>query len=161
MAESKRASNWKDNETFALLGEIALVHETLFARLNNSITLAQKQRLWVSIVIRVNAIGGQKRDVKSCKKRWRDLKFMYLHNQRHAGQTGGGKPAPTTPYDEIIGHILGENTSLVSGIAGRFVFVLFWFFFFLTILIVPSSKHGRNGALSGKSLYSFLYFLLF
>ncbi|XP_076452824.1 uncharacterized protein LOC143288337 [Babylonia areolata] len=116
MAESKRSSNWGEKETLALLGEIAIGQEMLFSKLSNAITLAQKNRLWASIVNKVNATAGQNRDARACKKRWRDVKSTFLHHKNHASQTGGGKPAPTTPYDELIAQILGENTSLVSGI---------------------------------------------
>ena len=92
MAESKRGLNWGEKESIVLLSEIAKVHDTLFSRLSSAISNAQKKRQWESIVDAVNAIGGQ-RDLQSCKKRWRDLKAIFLQNQRHAGQTGGGKPA--------------------------------------------------------------------
>lgn len=111
--------NWTDIETDILLEEIMINHAKLVSKLQNSVTIAKKKAIWQSIVEKVNSVSSIQRDAEACKKRWRDIKHSYVARKNTARQTGGGMPPPPAPYEDIIAQILGNDSTLKTGIEGE------------------------------------------
>ncbi|KAL8577725.1 hypothetical protein ACOMHN_065542 [Nucella lapillus] len=68
----------------------------------------------------VNSVGGESRAVESCKKRWKDLKSAFLHKPKYNTGTGGGKPAPPVPFEDLLEQIIGD-TNLTEGIPVKYM----------------------------------------
>ena len=116
-SKKSKKPNFSDRETEVLLEEVALQYGLLVSQLQNAVTVKKKREIWNKISECVNAVGGNNRDVMSCKKRWKDLKSAYLRKPKLDAGTGGGKPAPAVPFEDMIKQILGD-TNLTGGIQG-------------------------------------------
>ena len=55
----------------------------------------------------------------SSRMEWRDLKSEVLPPKMQATKTGGGPPLKESPFSNVELPILGENSSLQSGVAGE------------------------------------------
>ena len=78
MEKKSKAANWSERETEILLSEISFCYGSLVSKFSSSSTVANKKRLWTAICETINTVGGQGRDVKICKKRWRDVRSAFL-----------------------------------------------------------------------------------
>lgn len=76
--------NWSSKETEVLLEEVSVEYTLLVSQFNNSVTIKRKNAIWQRIADRVNAIGGCNRPKEACKKRWKDLKSVFMNKPKHA-----------------------------------------------------------------------------
>eukprot|EP00745_Piridium_sociabile_P014296 TRINITY_DN21089_c0_g1_i1.p1 TRINITY_DN21089_c0_g1~~TRINITY_DN21089_c0_g1_i1.p1 ORF type:complete len:148 (+),score=35.28 TRINITY_DN21089_c0_g1_i1:326-769(+) len=113
-----KAKNWTDKETEVLLEEVQKEYAILVSQLQNAVTSKKKKIIWKRIADSVNSVGGESRAVESCKKRWKDLKSAFLHKPKYNTGTGGGKPAPPVPFEDLLEQIIGD-TNLTEGIPGK------------------------------------------
>ena len=95
------AANFQPVEDEALISAIETHKDLINAAFSGTVTFSKKTKAWKNITDRVNAVGGNEREVAKVKKRWEDLKrrAKEVHaGQRQAqGRTGGG--ASNAPLD--------------------------------------------------------------
>lgn len=117
-AKKPKSKNWTTKETVILLEEVQTEYTLLVSQFQNSVTTKKKQAIWKRIADRVNCVGGENRTAESCKKRWKDLKSSYLNKPKFNSGTGGGKPAPPVPFEDLLEQIIGQS-NLTEGIPGK------------------------------------------
>ncbi|XP_025108701.1 myb-related transcription factor, partner of profilin-like [Pomacea canaliculata] len=118
-AKRLRKSNFSEMEIKILLHEISMESELLSSCFSNKVTLQKKQEIWKNIAAKVSACGVAVRTVAEIKDKWGLLKRTTLQKKRDAYKTGGGKGMPPPEYEDTVVAILGNNTSLINGIAGN------------------------------------------
>ena len=118
----KRASNFQAAEDEALLCEFQKYKDLLNAAICNNVTFSKKTKAWKTITDRVNAVGGEGREVAKVKKRWEDLKRKA--KEVHAGQrqavtrTGGGASNAPPDFLHMDRIISIAGLTKMQGIAG-------------------------------------------
>ncbi|KAK7488546.1 hypothetical protein BaRGS_00020163 [Batillaria attramentaria] len=112
-----RKPNWTDDEVVKMLEEISFEKTLLMSSFQN-ITRAKKNIAWDLITERINAVGGNQRDVCEVKKKWKDMKKAAIDRPNVMKKTGGGGKVPEVPYEGLIMDIVGTDTHLRSGIPG-------------------------------------------
>ena len=115
-----RKANFTDIEVRVMLEEISIDHRILFMANTQSVTNKVKARTWSKITEKVSACGVAVRSPQEVKDKWRSLKGAVLNKQRQRSKTGGGPKEKTLPYEDLILTIIGENSTLYTGIDGKF-----------------------------------------
>jgi hypothetical protein len=117
----QRTSNFTEGEVRCLLELVKERAQSLFSKLNNTLTVKTKQKLWEEITNRVNARGTTHRPIQKIKKKWSDLRLtaIRLRGKLKNPPTGGG-PLPDIPWwHDMVLDILGEESCLLEGIKGK------------------------------------------
>ena len=115
-----RKANFSDSEVRVMLEEINIDHRVLFMANTQSVTNKVKARTWQKITEKASACSVAVRSPQEVKDKWRSLKGAVLNKQRQRSKTGGGPEEKTLPYEEMILAIIGENSTLYTGIDGKF-----------------------------------------
>ena len=121
--ERRRKANFSDEEIRFLLEGILVEKDLLQSKLQGSGTVRKKKKeAWTRITAAVNASSsGVVRTEDDCQKKWMNMKSILLKEraQQKTGGGGGG-PGKDTPYDDIIGAIIGVSclSCAVNGIEG-------------------------------------------
>ena len=81
----------------------------------------RKQQIWEGIATEENALGADRRTVAELNKNWAEMKSASLRilSERRNPKTGGGKKIPEPWFLTYVLDVLGVNTALVDGIAGK------------------------------------------
>lgn len=111
-----RKPNWTEKEVLKMLEEISFEKTLLMSAFQNNITRAKKTLAWEQITERINAVGGNGREVEDVKKKWKDMKKAPIDRPNVMSKTGGGGKVPEVPFEELIMEIVGADTHLRSGI---------------------------------------------
>ena len=114
-----RKKNFIPSEIRVLVEEVANDGPWLMAKNNAKITNKKKEARWIEIaIIRVSACGAATRSWIEVREKFKKLRSDVINRQRELKRTGGGKPPPEIPYEDIILYIIGSGSNLVKGIAG-------------------------------------------
>ena len=84
----------------------------------------RRQEIFPNIPVHVKglvACGYAVRTASDIKKKWADLKRIGIHSAAEAThpKTGGGPKPPRPWYVDTVLDVLGEGTSLITGIEGE------------------------------------------
>ncbi|RUS74332.1 hypothetical protein EGW08_017902 [Elysia chlorotica] len=112
-----RKKNYTDEETRVLLTEMSLERNILIGPLsgpNNN--MRRRNEVWSAIVDKINAMAGLGRTIDEVRKKWKDLRASAIKYKSEAKRTGGGPPPRPPPFLELIELIMGEESTLGSGI---------------------------------------------
>ncbi|XP_067912530.1 myb-related transcription factor, partner of profilin-like [Heterodontus francisci] len=69
----RRKLNFNDDETEILIREVTLHQDQLFGRGDTKLPPGAKNKIWLSILAKVNAVSKCTRDIGDIKKRWYDM----------------------------------------------------------------------------------------
>uniref|UniRef100_UPI00398E6490 myb-related transcription factor, partner of profilin-like n=1 Tax=Pristiophorus japonicus TaxID=55135 RepID=UPI00398E6490 len=69
----RRKLNFNDDETEILIREVTLHQDQLFGRGDTKLPPGAKNKIWFSILAKVNAVSKCTRDIGDIKKRWYDM----------------------------------------------------------------------------------------
>ena len=87
------------------------------------------KQVWQKITDFLNEHYGHGRSIKQVKQKWFDLYDKFKKTKTHAFGTGGGPKQPASFWDQHIERICGHQTSLRTGVQGKYHdFNLFHFF---------------------------------
>ena len=117
----ERKGNFSDGELSCLVEHYSQHAAILQCKLSNAVTNKRKQQIWEGIATEVNARGADRRTVAELKKKWAEMKSASLRilSERRNPKTGGGKKIPEPWFLTYVLDVLGVNTALVDGIAGK------------------------------------------
>ena len=122
----ERKANFSDEEVKVLLELYQQHFHILNSKFSSAVTQKKKTAVWADIATAVSSSGHAVRTMMDVRKKWVDLKRAALKANSEATrpQTGGG-PKPERPwFTALILDILGQDSCLVSGIAGKVLRVL-------------------------------------
>ena len=117
----ERKANFTDEEVKVLLELYQQHFHVLYSKFSSAITQQKKTAVWAQIAATVSSSSHAVREVMDVRKKWVDLKMAALKANSEATrpQTGVG-PKPERPwFTDLILDILGQDSCLVSGIAGK------------------------------------------
>eukprot|EP00061_Rhincodon_typus_P005034 g24012.t1 len=69
----RRKLNFNEDETEILIREVTLHQDQLFGRGDTKLPPGAKNKIWLSILAKVNAVSKCTRDIGDIKKRWYDM----------------------------------------------------------------------------------------
>ena len=117
----ERKGNFSDAELSCLVENYAQHAAILQCKLTNAVTNKRKKEIWDGIATEVNARGADRRTVSELKKKWAEMKSASLRilYERRNPKTGGGKKMPEPWFLTYVLDVLGDDTVLVDGIAGK------------------------------------------
>ncbi|XP_048589691.1 myb/SANT-like DNA-binding domain-containing protein 4 isoform X2 [Nematostella vectensis] len=120
----KRKPNFSQRELNVITESVETKKDILQSKFTNNLTNQMKQKVWLDITAKVNAVGVAYRTVEEVRVKWKALfsvaKKEYSVAKKGKRQTGGGPP-PKEP-SEISKQIVEvyDNTPGFSGIEGGF-----------------------------------------
>ncbi|XP_068111927.1 uncharacterized protein [Hyperolius riggenbachi] len=114
-----RARRFSEPENIVLIENLLPHFDRLFGRLSSQTDSTTKSRIWKSIANAVTALGGARRDVQHCKKRYQDIKGnirkkIAAHQAAvlSAGDSARSKvPLFLLESEELLRPYLANNTS--------------------------------------------------
>ena len=116
-----RKSNFNNVEIEIMLDMLFKNSKTITSKFSPSITQRTKNAVWSDIAQAVSACGYAVRTASDIKKKWADLKRIGIHSAAEAThpKTGGGPKPPRPWFVDTVLDVLGEGTSLITGIEGE------------------------------------------
>ena len=120
----ERKGNFSDGELSCLMVEHYAQHAAILqCKLSKAVTNKRKQQIWEGIATEVNARGADRRTVAELRKKvGRNEKRQSAHFVRKTqseNRGSGGKKIPEPWFLTYVLDVLGVNTALVDGIAGK------------------------------------------
>ena len=121
MSKVKKSRNFSAAEVEVLIENVEKYKTILNSRLKNSVTNADKRRVWEKICTRINAVSCVTRTADQVKKKWSDVssqtKCKEAVRRRERRLTGGGnQPSELSQIEQKVVGILGETA--ISGVTG-------------------------------------------